>query len=127
MNLFRRRRIRYELPVSRSQVAMTKSYHTVSVQRAAQDRTVLWPALRIDEKAHHEAFGDPPVVSEPWKVHVNQRVSRGESLPRGRNAPKAIDDPTIPRQKIRVCREILFFRDLTAATPVLHDIHRIQR
>jgi len=104
---------------------MAEPDHTVALQRAAPDRTLIRPALWIHEKTLDEAFGDPSVMSEQRKIYVDERVGRHKPLPRRRHAPKAIDDPSIPRQQIGVCVQIVLVRDLTSATPVLDDVERI--
>ncbi len=84
-------------------MAIAEPDHTVAVQRAAPNRAAFRPTLWIHEEALKEAFGYPPVMSEQREVYVDQRVSRRESFPSRRDAPKAINDPLIPRQEIGVC------------------------
>jgi hypothetical protein len=81
---------------------MAEPDHTVAVQGTTPNRTVFRPTLWIREEAFNEAFGYPPVVSEQREVYVDQRVSRRESFPSRRDAPKAINDPLIPPQEICV-------------------------
>ena len=98
MNLFFRCRISYELSVSRGQVAMAEPDDAVAVERAAPDRAVFGPTFRIHEKAFDESLGHPCVMREQRKVYVDQRVGSRESLPGRRDAPEAIDNPSIARK-----------------------------
>lgn len=108
-------------------MAMAEPDHAVAVERTAPNGTVLRPTLRIHEKSLQKALGDPSVVGEQREVDVDQRIGCRETFPGGRHASEAVDDPFIPRQKIGVCLQIVFMRDLAAARSVLDEVQRMQR
>jgi hypothetical protein len=81
---------------------MTGPKHPVAGQRAAPYGAILWPALRIYEKALDEALCDPPEMRGKGQVNVNERISCREPLPGRRDTAKAVDDPLISVEEVCV-------------------------
>src|SRR5688500_9020909 len=99
MNAFCRCGIGDKLSVFGSQVTMAEPNHTVRLHTAAPNRTTFGPALWCAKNSLKKSFRYPPVVSRQRQVDVNQRVSRRESLPGGRHAAVAVNDPlTLPQE-----------------------------
>src|SRR5216684_741048 len=116
-------------------MSMTEPNHPVAVQCAAPHGAILWPTLRIPEKALHEALCDTPVMRQKGQVDVNERIGCLEPLLRQRNTVIAINDPPISLEEVRVNLHILLMRDLAAillfqsiaAYAELDHIQRIER
>ena len=106
---------------------MAKPNHLVAVHRAAPHRTVFRPALRCCEQAFDQALCHPPVVRGERQIDVDQRVGFREPLPGRSNTAKAVDDPLVLAQQVRMRLQVLFVRNSRRRRPELDHVQRIQR
>src|SRR5579863_1069940 len=109
-----------ELSVSRRQPSVTTPKHLVTVDRALPYRTIFRPALRSYEETRDQALGHPPMMRDERQIDIDQRVGLREPFPGGGDGAKAVDDPFVLPQQIRMRFQVLLLRDFAAAGPKLH-------
>jgi len=127
MNPFGTCHISDKLPISWCQPAMAQPNDPVAVHSAPPHGAVLRPALWSYAKAREEALRHPPVMRKKGQVNVDQRIRCGEPLPGRSHTTKAINDPLVSAQKVRVYLQVRIMRNLAATGSVLDRIYRVKR
>jgi hypothetical protein len=102
MNPHRSRRIGDKLPVSGRHSAMAKPNDLVAVHSTCPHWTVFRPALRSCEQTLDQVLCHPAVVRDERQIDVDQRVGFGEPLPGRSDAAKAVNDPLVLAQQVRM-------------------------
>ena len=105
---------------------MAKPKDPVAADSAAPHRTVFRPALRSYEQTFDQALCHPPVVRDERQINVDQRVGFGEPLPGRINTAKAVNDPLVLAQQVRMRLQVLLVRNFAATSPILDGVQRVQ-
>ncbi len=118
---------RYKLSVLGRQTAVTQPEHTIAVDRATEYWTALRPPFRVYKEALRQALRHPQEVHEQRQIDVDKRVRAGETLPSRLDAAKAINNPCVTLQQLRVRLQIFVVRNFAATGSVLNRVQGVER
>jgi hypothetical protein len=65
-------------------------------------------------------------MRDEGQIDVDQRVGFCEPLPGRSNTAKAVNDPLVLAQQVRMRLQVLFVRNFTATGPELDRVQRVQ-
>src|SRR3954451_22343751 len=73
-----------------------------------------------------QALCYPPMMRDERQIDVGERVGSGEPLPGRSNIAKALDEPLVLAQQVRMRFHVVFVRNLSATGPELDQVQRVE-